>query len=183
MKSLTLLLPDSVFAIASEEAEEHDVDVPHLCVSVLSDFFLSSAGSIPSPSAATPTKERIAPAAITEGRFDVAAAFEGFPHQSIELAQRFVDEAQKLGRVRAYRNRRGIGFEPNFVFIEYLMSRSRTGGIGVSFYGEPHRHSNPPSILAKGIPSYSRAKIYSSADLDLILPHVQQSYELKFGKR
>ena len=88
----------------------------------------------------------------------------------------------KLGHVRAFKNRRGIGFEPNFVFIEYLMSRSRSGGIGVSFYGGPDRHSNPPPILRKGIPSYSRAKIYSHSDLDAILPHVRQSFELKFGK-
>src|SRR5690606_56261 len=101
------------------------------------------------------------PALAVDGRFDVATAFEGFPRPSVELAQRFTDEAQKLGRVRAFRNRRGIGFDPNFVFIEYLMSRSGAGGIGVSFYGEPHRHSNPPKILVKGIPSYSRAKIYS----------------------
>jgi hypothetical protein len=180
MKPLTILLPDSVFATASEEADEHGVDVSNLCGSVLSDYFLTPTRVATSPP--PKNEDRNTPAVAVEGRFDVSAAFEGFPRPSIELAQRFTDEAQKLGRVRAFKHRRGIGFDPNFVFIEYLMSRSGTGGIGVSFYGEPHRHSNPPGILVKGIPAYSRAKIHSSADLDAILPHVRQSYELKYGK-
>ncbi|MBL9217185.1 MAG: hypothetical protein JNG82_01760 [Opitutaceae bacterium] len=177
MKPLTILLPDSVFAAAANEAKEHGVDVPHVCIGVLSDHFLALNPLAPS---LTPKARQTIPAVMLDGKFGVADAFTGFPHLSIELAQRFTDEAQRLGRVRAYRNRRGIGFDPNFVFIEYLMSRSG-GGIGVSFYGEPHRHANPPEILVKGIPSYSRAKIYSVADLDAILPHIRQAYELKFG--
>ena len=178
MKPLTLLLPDTVFANAAAEAQKHNVDVPQLCVGVLSDHFLSAPSA--SRSQPNPPLNETVPEA---GSFDVAAAFEGFPLKSIELAQRFVDEALKLGKIRAFRNRRGIGFDPNFVFIEYLMSRSGTGGIGVSFYGEPKRHTKPPRILVKGIPSYSRAKIYSAEDLDVILPHIRESFELKFGSR
>lgn len=179
MKPLTILLPDSVFTIAAEEAEEHGVDVAQLCIGVLSDHFLANDSE---SLVGAPRSEVNAPKAADFGRFDVASEFREFPRLSIELAQRFTDEAQKLGRVRAFRNRRGIGFDPNFVFIEYLMSRSGGGGIGVSFYGEPQRHSSPPEILKKGIPSYSRAKVYSAADLAAILPHVQQAFELKFGR-
>jgi hypothetical protein len=112
---------------------------------------------------------------------DVAEHFKGFPSGSIAFAQAFVDEALSLPGVQAFPTSRGVGFKPNFVFVEYLMSRGGKAGIGVSFYGEPPRHVNPPPILKRGIPSYSRAKVYSESDLKAILPHIRQSYELKFG--
>jgi hypothetical protein len=183
MKSLTICLPDVAFERASANASHQRVDLASLCSSILADHFLS-----------TTPRTRIAPQSPPPGAygtqrsisaskngFNVAECFPHFPSGSIRFAQAFVDEALKFSGVEAFQVRRGIGFKPNFVFIEYLMSRGGKAGIGVSFYGEPNRHKNPPPILVSGIPSYSRAKIYSDADLRLILPHIRQSHELKFG--
>lgn len=189
MKSLTLVIPDVVYEQALKRAAATGVDVPAFCANILADALIVLPPTPPSPAPATRSTAgdlsrlhtRAADAPSSPQAFDVRKEFEGFPSGSVRMAQRFVDEALKLPKVRAFRNRRGIGFDPNFVFIEYLMSRGGIGGIGVSFYGEPDRHQNPPAILKRGIPSYSRAKVRSDADLDSILPHIRQSYELKFG--
>jgi hypothetical protein len=176
MKSLTICLPDIAFAKASTDASRHGVDAANYCASILADHLLSAHARPSVTGRATGSS-----GAVANSKFVVAEHFPEFPAGSVSLAQTFVDEAQKFAGVDASRVRRGIGFKPNFVFIEYLMSRGGKEGIGVSFYGEPARHENPPSILVRGIPSYSRAKIHSKEDLQAILPHVRQSYELKFG--
>lgn len=180
MKPLTVILPDAVYSRAAHEAEEQDFDVSQLCAGVLSDYFLDEQKPAESVSAAAGQEPE--PLKFTAPEFNVADQFPGFPELSVELAQRFVDKTVKFGRARPFRSRRGIGFDPNFVFIEYLKSRSGKGGITVSFYGEPHRHSNPPSSLENGLPGYSRAKISTVADLERIIPHIRQAYGLKFGR-
>lgn len=187
MKSLTICLPDAAYNNALIQANGHGLDIPHLCSGILADYFLSEIHSI----TATRTKAKqesplsnLAAASashLEDGKFDVAGFFRGFPPGSIELAQTFVDEALKQPHVLPFKKGRGIGFKPNYVFIEYLMRRGGTAGIGVSFYGEPQRHKNPPSFLIRGIPSYSRARIRTASELKAILPHIRQSYELKFG--
>jgi hypothetical protein len=174
MQSLTILLPEMVYKNAAEEAAEHNVDVPSLCSGILSDYFFETKSEHP---VKMESKKEVP---LATEKFDVAASFADFPRESVRLAQQFVDAALKLPRVKAFRTNRGVGFEPNFVFLEYI--KSRQIGIVVSFYGEPHRHKNPPTILHKSIPSYSRAKVSSQRELDQILPHIQQSHELKFGK-
>jgi hypothetical protein len=178
MKSLIICLPDVAFEKAASDALNQGVDIANFCASVLSDHFLSRISRTVMPNMAT----QIAPAS-SKGKFDVAEHFPGFPSGSIRFAQTFVDETLKFPNVEAFQVRRGIGFKPNFVFIEYLMSRGGKAGIGVSFYGEPSRHRNSPPILVRGIPAYSRAKIYSEAELKSILPHIRQSHELKFGSQ
>lgn len=194
MKSLTICLPDLVFDRATSEAQQKGIELSSLCSGILADnllthFTLPRQLSLPvgAPIVQPPPPKPIpaAPAATpppTARTFNVAEHFKAFPNGSIRFAQAFVDEALKFPSVEVFQTSRGIGFKPNFVFIEYLMSRGGKAGIGVSFYGEPHRHETPPEILGKGIPSYSRAKIYSEADLQAILPHIRQSYELKFGR-
>jgi hypothetical protein len=174
MKSLTLCLSDVAFNKANSEASNQGFDVASFCASVLTDHFLTSASRTVLPNNATQP-------VASSSKFNVAEHFQHFPSGSIRFAQAFVDEALKFRGVEAFQVRRGIGFKPNFVFIEYLMSRGGKAGIGVSFYGEPSRHKNPPKILVQGIPSYSRAKIYSDTELHAILPHIRQSHELKFG--
>ena len=112
--------------------------------------------------------------------FNVGDEFRGLPRFSIEAAQAVVDEALKLANVRAFRNNRGIGFEPNFVFIEYLHERA-PGGVGLSFYGGPERHHNS-LILTGRTDSYSRAIVRSQAELQSVLPHVCKAYGFKFGR-
>ena len=178
MKSLTLCLPDIAFDKATSDAFNRGVDVASFCASILADHFLSPISrTVPPNGVARPA------AALSKARFNVAEHFQKFPSGSVRFAQTFADEALKFPGVEAFPIRRGIGFKPNFVFIEYLMSRGGKAGIGVSFYGEPSRHKNSPPILVRGIPSYSRAKIYSEAELQAILPHIRQSYELKFGSQ
>jgi hypothetical protein len=91
-----------------------------------------------------------------------------------------LDEALELTGVRAFKSNRGIGFEPNFVFIEYLRERV-PGGVGLSFYGEPERHQNK-LIEARRTASYSRALVRTPAELQSILPHVRKAFGFKFGK-
>jgi hypothetical protein len=188
MKSLTICLPDLVFDRAAAEAHQKGLELPSLCSGILADHLLTHFSRTPVSSrpATTALPKRKTPppaqASISSRELNVAEHFKGFPGGSVRFAQAFVDEALKLPGVQAFPTSRGVGFRPNFVFIEYLMSRGGKAGIGVSFYGEPHRHENRPEILVRGIPSYSRAKIYSDADLRTILPHIRQSYELKFGK-
>jgi hypothetical protein len=176
MKSLTICLPDVVFETVSIEAAHQGVDIPNFCANFLADQFLKT-----SPLGISKTGITQAKTPSVNPKFKVADHFPGFPSGSVSFAQIFADEAQKFPGVEASRIRRGVGFKPNFVFIEYLMSRGGKVGIGVSFYGAPSRHKNPPSILVPGIPAYSRAKIYNEKDLQAILPHIRQSYELKFG--
>jgi hypothetical protein len=84
-----------------------------------------------------------------------------------------------LPGVRAFRTSRGIGFEPNFVFVEYLREAGR-GGAMLSFYGGPDRHRNP-QLKAGRTDSYSRASVHTAEELKLVHPHVRKAYELKFG--
>jgi hypothetical protein len=190
MKSLTVCLPDLVFERATSEALRKGVELAGFCSGILADHvlthFLASAPiGLPQSKAPTylvHTADIAVPPLDSASQFNVLEHFKGYPIGSIRFAQVFVDEALKFPGVKAFRASRGIGFKPNFVFIEYLMSRGGKAGIGVSFYGEPQRHKNPPRVLSKGIPSYSRAKIYSEEDLNAVLPHIRQSFELKFGK-
>ena len=175
MKPYTILLPESIANIALAEASEKGVEIGNLCVSVLTDYFLSTNPR----KSGTERSQSAANAAAT--KLDVKSRFVNYPKLSIELAQRFTDETLKLPNVRAFWSGDGIGFDPNFVFIERL--KSRDSGITVSFYGAPHAHKNKPSILSKGRgDSYSRAIVNSFAELEVVLPHIKQAYELKFGK-
>ncbi len=192
MKNINIHLPDLVFARALEEASLAGMEVTAYCTGVLSDCLLAMTVATPPVEIASASTIALEPTVTnasnrqrvhrTPTGFEVAATFpSGFPGKSIDLAQTFVDTALALPGVVAFKKGRGIGFEPNFVFIERLLSKGGRAGVGVSFYGQPERHKNPPSLLRKGIPSYSRAVVESEEDLALLLPHVRQSYELKFG--
>jgi hypothetical protein len=99
---------------------------------------------------------------VTSTVCNVRDNFPGVPSRSIEFAQAFVDEALKLPGVRAFRNR-GIGFKPNFVFVEYLREAGR-GGAMLSFYGGPDRHRNP-QLKAGRTDSYRRASVHTAQEL------------------
>jgi hypothetical protein len=113
---------------------------------------------------------------------EVAQEFRGFPHRSVEFAQKFVDEVLKIPRVSAHKKDSEIAFDPNFVYIEALLSQGTRAGIRVSFFGRPEQFKNAPSVLRMGRPpSYSRAVVESPSDLEAILPLIRQSYALRFG--
>ena len=113
---------------------------------------------------------------------DIGHEFHGFPHRSIEFAQTFLNEVLKIPRITAFKKGAEIGFDPNFVYIEALLSQGSRSGIRVSFFGRPEQFKNPPPVLKMGRPpSYSRAVIESASDLQAILPLIRESYELRFG--
>jgi hypothetical protein len=186
MKSLSLHLPNYVYDRVEEQANIIGVDASTLCSNVLADVFLPREADQSETEIVRPEKSSRQPQRGTPASFDVARNFPGFPQNSIALAQQFCDAALKLGPPRGYaavyaeKSRRGIYIRPNFAVVEYLISRGKSG-ISVSFYGEPHRHTNPPKILVKGRHSYSRARIHHAEDLEKVLPHIKQAYELKFG--
>jgi hypothetical protein len=185
MQTLTVYLPDAVYHAAASEAKRHKIDPSTLCSGLLSDHFL---GDLAVAKAQSDEPRTLAEeSAAKSGRlnaFDVAHEFRGFPHCSIEFAQTFVDEVLKVPHVTGYKKDSGIGFEPNFVFIESLLSRGTRSGIRVSFFGRPEQFKNPPSVLKMGRPpSYSRAVIETVDDLKAILPLIRESHQLRFGSR
>jgi hypothetical protein len=112
--------------------------------------------------------------------FNVGYQFVGWPPFSVEAAQAIVDEAQKC-KGRPIKRKRGIGFEPNAVEIEYLRERGRRPGIGLSLYGGPERYDNKLIKLGRTT-AYSRALIETRADLESILPLISKAFGFKTGK-
>jgi len=183
MHTLTVYLPDTVYSTAELEAKQRNLDVSTLCSGLLSDHFLRGFTAIKQPEFQSKgIPGQTAPEWQLLTAFNVAQEFRGFPHRSVEFAQAFVDEVLKIPRITAYKKGSEIGFDPNFVYIEALLSKGSRSGIRVSFFGRPEHFKNPPAVLKMGRPpSYSRAVIESKAELDAILPLIRQSYELRFG--
>jgi hypothetical protein len=174
MKTLTVLLPEPVEKLAEYEATAKGVDPAALCASILTEHFLSASASSHKPPGPPAKKGE------EQMTFNVDEHFRGLPQYSVDFTQAIVDEALKIPGVRAFKSNRGVGLDPNFVFIEYLRERA-PGGIGLSFYGGPERHQN--KLIRDGrTPSYSRALIRTPADLQSVLPHVRKAYGFKFGK-
>ena len=182
MLTLTVSLPDAVYGTAASQARQQGLDIATLCSGLLADHFLSREATHPEPppkTASTPPPAQRHPLA----GFDVAHQFHGFPHRSVDYAQKFADEVLKIPRVTAYKKGAEIAFDPNFVYIEALLRQGTRAGIRVSFFGRPEQFRNAPSVLRMGRPpSYSRAVIETASDLDAILPMIRQSYALRFGR-
>jgi hypothetical protein len=175
MKMFTVPLPDPIARLIECEAATRGVDTTALCASVLVENFLPK--DITKPEVSGPLERQ---EVQQQDGFRVGQYFRGLPQRSIDFAQAIVDEALKLTGVRAFRSNRGVGFEPNFVFIEYLRERT-PGGIGLSLYGGPDHHNN--NLIRDGrTASYSRALIRTPAELSLVIPHVRKAFALKFGK-
>jgi hypothetical protein len=183
MRAQTILLPDVVDDLLLAEAMRQKVGPAAICSGIIAEHFLNlskkSAGS-PQPVSSSPQPDpprRTAPSRA----FDVQKHFPDYPSASIELAQAFVDEALKIPGIKAFKaeSGRGIGIEPNFVFVEYLQ-KSWPGGIGVSFYGSPdkHRHSG---LRPGRNPNYSRSTARTLDKLKPLLAEIGRSYELKRG--
>jgi hypothetical protein len=177
MKTLTILLPDSISQHIWAEAKKQNVDAATLCSGVITEHFLEKNGN----ASIAASSEQEAPTILPSNVFDVRKHFLGFPNRSIELAQRFVDESLKLPETRAFKSfsGRGVGISPNFVFVPYLLKR-QPGGIGVSFYGSPDK-LNHPSLCDGRNPNYSRATVHDSKELAPLMGLIRRSYELRFG--
>jgi hypothetical protein len=178
MKTLTILLPDSVSQHVWAEAKKQNVDSAALCSGVITEHFLEQARR----ASMAPSTEHEVPVTAPSTLFDVRKHFPGFPNLSIELAQRFVDESLELPETLAFKSfsGRGVGISPNFVFVPYLLKR-QPGGIGVSFYGSPDK-LNRSSLCNGRNPNYSRTTVHTQKELEALIGLIRRSYELKFGR-
>jgi len=184
VKTLTILLPDTVNHLVLAAAKRQNVNAATLCSSTIAEHFLEQARK----PEVFPSFERQISRTVESHHsgqsngFDVRKYFPNYPGASIELAQQFVDESLKMPGTRAFKafSGRGVGIEPNFVFIEYLRKR-QPGGIGVSFYGSPGSLQSP-SLRPGRNPNYSRSVARIQAELKPLLEVIRRSYQLKFGR-
>lgn len=185
MKTLTVIIPDHVDNLISAEATRRNLNAVALCSGILADHFLGQSGA----TLVVPEEGKRSPASLpgrseTSDAFNVGQQFPDYPRKSVELAQRIVDEALRIPNTRAFRSEGangsvGVGFDPNFVFIQYLQKKD-PGGIMVSFYGPPSSHG---IVMKRGQGNYSRIKIETVGQLPMIIPEIQLSYRLKFKRR
>ncbi len=184
MKTLTILLPDAVSQMLHAEAKRQNIDAVTLCSGLVAEHFLEQEPETPMLSSVEPHKSQTV-STLSSGpfKFDVWKYFPDYPGLSIRLAQQFVDEALTFPGTRAFKppSGRGVGIEPNFVFVEYLLKRQLPAGIGVSFYGSPS-HLNHPGLTVGRNANYSRATAHSEEELKSLLPLIRRSYELRFGR-
>lgn len=192
--SITIVVPDAVFAYFEDEARRRGIGLPTVCANWIVDHWINDHVSVPqkrqrgntgdSPPAVLSRPEGIGTSQTTDRErtpytFNVARAFPDYPRQSQEYAQSVVDEVLKLPGVSAqtYNDGRGIIFEPNFISIEYL--RKRKPGIHLSLGSPRGKLKNPPAVMKRGrTDSYSRILIDCEQLLQQSLPLVRQTYEV-----
>jgi hypothetical protein len=183
MRTQTILLPDVVDKLLLAEAVRQKVGPGAICSGIIAEHFLNlpkKPDGTPQP--ASPLRQPDPPQrTVPSSTFNVRSHFPAYPSTSVELAQVFVDHALKIPGIKAFKaeSGRGIGIEPNFVFVEYLQ-KSWPGGIGVSFYGNPDRHVHHGLRPGRN-PNYSRSTARSLDELKPLLAEIRRSYELKRG--
>jgi hypothetical protein len=179
METLTILLHDPVDQLVEAEASRRRIGAATLCSGIVAEYFLARKNALPPVVGGGATVPEQANRADFHA-FDVRSHFPHYPSRSVDLAQQFVDKALALPEIRVSQSLsgRGVAFEPNVVFIEYLQKRP-PGGIGVSLYGEPSRHSNLKLLPGRN-PNYSRIVIRTKEELSNVLPEIRRAYELKF---
>ena len=188
MKVITVPIPDRAHKEAESLAKMSGLDVGALCGTILADHFLNGPSFGPRRSAKSPQLKRTTANGTRQSgsagiHLDVAMIFsgKGYPADSIRFAQAVVDEALKLPGVSAREHNRGIAFQPNFLWIEYLRSQGGKIGIKVSLYGSPSRFVGAPKSLGAGRGTYSRTLIETDEQLRQFLPLVRQAYEFRCG--
>ena len=176
MKIISLAIPDSTYDRAQQSASSYQTDISALCSSILADHFDDQP-----PAETTPTAARPAPTGPSLDGVNMHTLFQGFPAKSIQFAERFLAEVQRV-EPNAQITKRGstIDIRPNFVWIEAVLSRKQ--GIRVSFYGSPDRYPNAP-FLVRGMGSFSRAVIETEGQLNQVLSLVKQAHDMKFTNR
>ncbi len=188
MKALTILLPEPVNQLVLGQAARRGVDPTGLCSGIIAEYFLQarkipavSTNKHPATTAAPPNRPE--PSEKFSVKNDVRKLFSNYPTRSVELAEQFVGEALKMPGAMAFKafSGRGIGIEPNFVFVEYLQ-KSDPGGIGVSFYGRPEDHLHLNLLRPGRNPNYSRSIVCTHEGLKPLLEEIRRAHELKFGR-
>lgn len=114
-----------------------------------------------------------------EAGFSVCSHFVHAPRLSVDWSQQFVEAALSYEGVKAFVNGPGIGFDPNFVFIERVYTED-DGFIG-SFYGTVEQFRRYSLELEPGRTpaSYSRLRVKSAELLQRALKCVHISANLR----
>jgi hypothetical protein len=117
--------------------------------------------------------------AQTTHPFLVRSHFAHAPRLSVEWSQRFVDAALSYEGVRAFFNDPGVGFEPNFVFIERVYTEH--DGFIASFYGatEQFRRYGHEVEPGRAAHTWSRIRVRSPELLERALKCLHISANLK----
>jgi hypothetical protein len=202
MKKVVIVLSDTAFELAEKDAQSAGGDVSALCATVLTDYFFKRAiahaqttnriaGGAPPIERTSATPTNFATAAASVGQFrklselDVRREFPNYPEKSLIYAERIVRELRELPieiKWKLRPNRRGIVFEPNFVVIEYLLSRHNRSGVALSLGASVSRYSNPPHGFKRGrTDSYSWIRIEDDAVLQEAIPLVRETFQLRYG--
>jgi hypothetical protein len=110
--------------------------------------------------------------------FQVQGRFPGVSSYSVKWAQEFVNAALSYNGTKAFQNDQGVGFEPNFVFIERIYTRE--DGFIASFYGPPRKFYDAGIHVEPGRSrSYSRLRVKSTSDLNVALRALELSAKFK----
>jgi hypothetical protein len=111
--------------------------------------------------------------------FSVRSHFVHAPRLSVEWSQQFVEAALSYDGVKAFVNGPGIGFDPNFVFIERVYTEDN--GFIASFYGSVEQFRRYSLELEPGRTpaSYSRLRVKSPELLQRALKCLHVSANLR----
>lgn len=160
MESIEVKLPDRVVQILKQRSGKSGSSLEELITDILVDHAFSSTessragrvadGAEPSRNEVSQPPESILGIGERRGgswqtgeplreqgnfSFAVATEFPRLDRLTIQQTQKFVDAALDYRGVRAFKNEDGIGFDPNFVFIERVYTKEV--GFSASFYGAP----------------------------------------------
>lgn len=187
LKVLNVFIEENLYSLILEQARSEHTDTSNICNRIFKEFYKDKLmeASLIKKLTSTVAKVSVSTSFVNIKDFDVGNNFEGFPHDSIKMAQKVIDHIVRFDiseQIYCRRTDAAIDFEPNFIRIERLISQGNNFGINISLYGEPYRYKNPPVFLEKGMNSYSRAYLRSYNDLEMILPQLKETYYLKFQR-
>ncbi|MGA9722192.1 MAG: hypothetical protein WBQ86_07060 [Candidatus Binatus sp.] len=200
MKQLKIVLPDAAYLLAEKEAKKLEIEVTAYCANLLIDSLLGvtktfatkpddsgrSAPRVPLTRGTTPNGS--GPQAANSSGSDFASIFHGYPERSRRYAEAIYDEAMKIPgvTVESMNPRKGeksVMFRPNFLVIEYLLSKGTRAGIAISLGASRNLYRNPPNDLKAGrTESYSRILIETDEALKKCLPLIRETYDLRYNR-
>jgi hypothetical protein len=160
MREIKLRIPDPIFTSLAALANAKQHSVEDLAIDVLTALVHR-----PVPNDASPEGELNKPIK----HFDVREYFSFAPEGSQRRTQIFVDAALSYIGVSAFANDCGIGFSPNFIFIERVYTEEFEG-FYASFGCSPEDFSRYGIQVENGRRhQWSRLKVKSDGDLEIAI--------------
>lgn len=200
MQQFKIVLPDAAYQMAESEAKILGIDVSTYCANLLTDCLVRTHrpsthttperfGSVAQASSPS-TVANLAGAATDAApanlmRPDFASIFSTYPEKSRRYAEAIYDEATKIcgvtAKFDARKGHKSVMFEPNFLVVEYLLSKGTRAGIEISLGANKSRYRNAPTEIKDGrTESYSRILIETDEVLRKSLPLVSETYNLRY---